>query len=159
MPRDLIVLSRTVLLLESTLPRIAPGFSVSETLSAHAKEVIHAATKSSGSTLPRLKYELAVTVQELPALFARTLQHARAGHAKFEIPIAPSPELRQAISCGSGSIALALVTLGLYVAASLLMQHSVGPMVGGIPLLSIGGYGVAAWFTVRVARAARRGGV
>ena len=47
---DLIVLSRTVLLLESTLTRITSAFSVFKTLSAHAKEVTQAATKSSSST-------------------------------------------------------------------------------------------------------------
>ena len=34
-------------------------------------------------------------------------------------------------------LALALVTLGLYVAASLLMQHSIGPrLIGDLPLLA-----------------------
>ena len=49
--------------------------------------------------------------------------------------------------------ALALVALGLYVAASLLMQHSLGPRVlGGWPLFAIIGYGLALWLTWRIAR-------
>jgi len=50
-------------------------------------------------------------------------------------------------------LALALVALGLYIAASLLMQHSVSPRVfGGLPLFAAIGYGLALWFTLRIVR-------
>ena len=56
-------------------------------------------------------------------------------------------------------LALALVTLGLYVAASLLMQHSIGPrLVGDLPLLAALGYGLALWFTFRLAAGITRSG-
>lgn len=158
-PLDLLVLSRAVLLLESTLARIAPGFSVFEALSRHAQQAMEATLHVPQGKLPRLQYELAATAQELPALLARTLQGARDGELKLRLEVAPTEGWQQPIVHGSGSVALALVTLGLYVAASLLMQHSLGPMVAGIPLLSIVGYAVAAWYTLRVARAARRSGV
>jgi ubiquinone biosynthesis protein len=158
MPRDLLVLSRTVLLLESTLRSIAPDFSVFEALSKHAQEAMQTATRSPAVATPRLQYELAATAQELPALLAHALRSFRDGNVTLTVTIAPSPGWQDVVSRGSASISLALVTLGLYVAASLLMQHSVGPTVDGIPLLSIGGYALAGWFTLRVARAARRGG-
>jgi ubiquinone biosynthesis protein len=47
-----------------------------------------------------------------------------------------------------------MVILGLYVAASLLMLHSVAPRVfGGLPLLALFGYGLALWLSFRVVRA------
>jgi hypothetical protein len=50
-------------------------------------------------------------------------------------------------------LALALVTLGVYVAASLLMQHSIGPrLFGDMPVLAALGYALALWFTLRLAR-------
>ena len=56
-------------------------------------------------------------------------------------------------------LALALVTLGLYVAASLLMQHSIGPrLVGDLPLLAALGYGLALGFTFRLAAGIARSG-
>ena len=42
-------------------------------------------------------------------------------------------ELEQHLDRGSNRVALALVTLGLYIAASLLMQHSIGPRLGEMP--------------------------
>jgi ubiquinone biosynthesis protein len=57
------------------------------------------------------------------------------------------------IGHGTDRLALALVALGLYIAASLLMQHSVGPRVfGGLPLFAAIGYGLALWFTLRIVR-------
>jgi len=54
---------------------------------------------------------------------------------------------------GTDRLALALVALGLYVAASLLMQHSIGPRIfGGWPLFAVIGYALALWFTLRIVR-------
>lgn len=50
-------------------------------------------------------------------------------------------------------LALALVALGLYVAASLLTQHSIGPRVlGGWPLFTVVGYALALWLTLPIVR-------
>lgn len=49
----------------------------------------------------------------------------------------------------SNRVALALVTLGLYIAASLLMQHSIGPRLGGMPVLGFASYTLVLWFTWR----------
>jgi ubiquinone biosynthesis protein len=66
-------------------------------------------------------------------------------------------ELR--LECTGNWLALALVTLGLYVAASLLMQHSISPrLVGDLPLLAALGYGLALWFTFRLAGGIARAG-
>ena len=52
------------------------------------------------------------------------------------------------IDRSSNRVALALVTLGLYIAGSLLMQHSLGPrLYGEVPALAAVAYGLALWFT------------
>ncbi len=44
------------------------------------------------------------------------------------------------------------MTLGLYIASSLLMQHGVGPQFAGMPLLALAGYALAIRFTFSIAR-------
>jgi len=61
-------------------------------------------------------------------------------------------DLEKDIERSSNRVALLLVTLGLYIASSLLMQHSVGPEIWGMPPLAIVGYGLALWFTLRLFR-------
>ena len=61
-------------------------------------------------------------------------------------------DLEKHIDRSSNRVALALVTLGLYIASSLLMQHSVGPQIWSMPVLAILGYGLALWFTLRLVR-------
>ena len=97
----------------------------------------------------------AATAQSLPALAAEWLQQAR--HEGGGIPVTLRADSlaatgRSALR-GADRLALALVALGLYVAASLLMQHSVGPRVfGGWPLFAVFGYVLALWLTVRIVR-------
>ena len=56
-------------------------------------------------------------------------------------------------------LALALVTLGLYIAASLLMLHSAGPRVlGNVPLLALLGYLLALGLSFRLVGAVGRSG-
>ena len=56
-------------------------------------------------------------------------------------------------------LALALVTLGLYVSGSLLMQHSIGPrMYGDIPVLAALALLLALWLTLRLVRGIGRSG-
>ena len=67
--------------------------------------------------------------------------------------------LEEHLDRSSNRIALALVTLGLYVAASLLMQHSIGPrLFRDMPVLAAMGYVLALWFTLRLARGISRSG-
>lgn len=53
---------------------------------------------------------------------------------------------------GTNRLTLALVTLGLYIAASLLMQHSIGPRLYGMPILAALAYALALWFTFQLTR-------
>ena len=63
------------------------------------------------------------------------------------------------INRSSNRLSLALVTLGLYVAGSLLMQHSIGPRLwGGMPILAAFACALALWFTLRLARGIARSG-
>ena len=66
--------------------------------------------------------------------------------------------LEERLDRSSNRLALALVTLGLYIAGSLLMQHSLGPRVGDLPILAAFFYALALWFTFRLARAIIRSG-
>ncbi len=61
-------------------------------------------------------------------------------------------DLQNELNRAASRIALALIALGLYIAASLLMQHSIGPRLGEMPVLSALGYLLALWVTFRVIR-------
>ena len=89
---------------------------------------------------------------DLPTLVAQRLHGALARERLFEIAIVPDARLQEGVDRASRRIALALVTLGLYIASSLLMQHAVGPQWGGMPLLALAGYALAIRFTLSIAR-------
>jgi hypothetical protein len=57
----------------------------------------------------------------------------------------------------SRGVTLSLVALGLYIAASLLMQHSIGPRIFDFPLLAALGHALALWLTFHLIKSARTG--
>ena len=91
-------------------------------------------------------------MQELPAELGRLIHRLRADGVELAVTHHGLDELCSELGRGSGRIALALVTLGLYIAASLLMQHGIGPHWGDMPVLAVLGYAGALWLTWRVVR-------
>lgn len=158
LPTSLLVLSRMLLLLESTVRQIAPAFSIFETLSKHVESgPLGDSKQHAAPSSRRLPFELAAAMDELPQFVARQL-HGRLGKARlFELAIVPDPSFAQTLAQTGDRIALALVTLGLYIASSLLMQHAIGPKVAGLPMLAIAGYALAIRFTFSVAWGRPRG--
>jgi ubiquinone biosynthesis protein len=113
------------------------------------------------AALARLKAEAALTAQDLPALIGAWLHRAQrmGGVPTVGIDVPELRSLEAHLDRASNRLALALVTLGLYIAASLLMQHSIGPRIfGDIPVLGVLGYVLALWLSVRLVRTANRAG-
>jgi len=162
-PHNLLVLMRATFLIENALRTLDPEMNVLDTLVARGgevlKDVMHESLAPAATT--RLKTEAAVTAQDLPVLLASWLHRTvrEEGHLGLTLKHEGLKSLEQHIDRSGNRVALALVTLGLYIAASLLMQHSLGPrLFGEMPLLAALGYGLALWFTLRIARAISRSG-
>lgn len=162
-PHNLLVLLRTLFLVESALRTFDPDFNILDTLIAKGDGVVKALLHESvpASAAARLKHEATVTLQDLPGLVGTWLHKAarEGGRLTFTLHHEGLETLEQHLDRAGNRVSLALVTLGLYIAASLLMQHSVGPrLFGQMPILAALGYGLALWFTFRIARGISRSG-
>jgi ubiquinone biosynthesis protein len=162
-PYNLVVLMRTLFLVESALRTLDPAFNVLETLlsrgEATLQEVVHLSPET--ANVARLKAEMALTVQDLPALVAGWLHRAQeeGGSPTFNLHIPEVSSLEKHVDRSANRLALAAVALGLFVAGSLLMQHSLGPRVfGDLPLLGMLAYALALWLSFRLLRAISRSG-
>jgi len=158
-PHNLLVLMRMLYLMENAVRDLDPDFNLLQSLLGKAEEVLSPSAGASVETgLNRLRFEAAAGVGELPAELGAWLHRIRAQGLEMQVQHHGMEELEQTIARGSNRVALALVTLGLYIAASLLMQHSIGPRLGEMPLLAAVGYALALWFTWRLARGISRSG-
>ncbi len=152
-PLHLLVLARATLLLEAVVRRLDPGFSLLDSLSARSREVMETALASGNKDTRRLQFETAIAANEWQRLLAASLRRLREEGVRISVDHEGLPELSAQIVRGSSMVSLALVTLGLYLAASLLMQHAMGPRVMDLPVLACVFYIVAGWFTLRLIRA------
>lgn len=154
LPHHLLVLMRAISLMESTVRRLDPQFNLMEGLFGRAGAMVEAQAGADGDAgaTARLKYESLVAVQQMPTELARLLHRLRTEGVELSVRHHGLEALHGELARGSSRVALALVTLGLYVAASLLMQHSLGPRWGETPVLAVLGYAVALWLTWRLMR-------
>lgn len=161
LPYHLVVLMRALFLVEHALHTLDPEMNVLDTLVEKGNAVISALIeKPSRAGLARLGFEAGLTVHDLPGIAASWLTEARRGgfHPTFRIDLPQIERTEAGIERTGNRLALALVTLGLYIASSLLMQHSIGPRILGMPVLALFGYLLALWYTLRLARGIARSG-
>lgn len=152
-PHHLLVLLRAVFLMESTVRKLDPAFNLLEGLFVKAGDTLKSVAQPDFDQLfARIKYESLVSLKELPEGLSRIMHRMRTEGGALSFHHSGLDEIQQEVNRASNKISLALITLGLYIAASLLMQHSIGPRVAGLPILAAIGYALALWLTWRVVR-------
>ncbi|HKQ29665.1 MAG TPA: AarF/UbiB family protein [Burkholderiales bacterium] len=158
-PHYLLVLMRTMALMEHTVRSLDPEFNLLQGLLSKAEAVLKSSASAGGDAgFDRLRFEAAAGAHDLPAQLGAWVHRLRANGLELRLQHHGTERFSEHLDRASNRIALALVTLGLYIAASLLMQHSIGPRLGEMPLLAAVGYALALWFTLRLARAIARSG-
>lgn len=156
-PLNLLVLARTLLLMESTVRMLDPEFSLMDALASRARDVLKVALAGEEAGGMRLQFESAVAATEWRRLLALAVRHVRQRGLKLQVEHEGLPGFADTQLKAANRVSVALVTLGLYLAASLLMQHSLGPVMGGLPVLAVLGYAAAIWYTTRLVRAVGAG--
>lgn len=161
LPNNLAILARTALLIEHALRQLDRELTVVAALTQADPELLRMlfVARPDKGALVRLKSEAATVAHELPALATEWLRRAQreGGRLPMSLRIEALQRTGRGMVRSTDRLALALVTLGLYIAASLLMQHSVGPRIlGEFPLLAALGYALALWFTWRITRGIAR---
>ena len=116
-------------------PADYPGFSLLDSLCERSREVLQTAIGNRQQETRRLQFETAIASTEWQRLLAASLRRLREDGLHFKVDHEGLPELAERIVTGSSRVALALVTLGLYLAASLLMQFKSGPQIFDFPAL------------------------
>src|SRR6516164_6762295 len=160
---DLVVLMRAMFNAEHAVRTLDPNFQLLENLQAKGPGVLKAAMEQADwtVTIDWLKQDALAAMQDLPVVLGswtrRLNQEGEGLGLSLRLHGLDGLEARLDRSCNR--IALALVTLGLYIAGSLLMQHSIGPrLYEDMPALAALAYALALWFTFRLARGIARSG-
>ena len=156
-PLHLLVLARALMLMEATVRLLDPDFSLLDSLDERSRQVMETALMPQRAETQRLKYEAAIASSEWQRMLASSIRRLREEGLRLKIEPEGLPDLSNLVIQGSSRVSLALVTLGLYLAASLLMQFKSGPRVLDVPVLAAAFYVYAAWLTLRLVRAIGRG--
>lgn len=154
MPRNLLVLMRTLFLMESSVRTLDSSFNLLQGLLGRGLAAVEEAITSrvTDGGMRRLNYETAIAFQQLPELLGSLVHKAGTGQLGIQLNHRGLETLAAQIERASTRVASSLIALGLYIAASLLMQHGIGPRIYDFPVLAAIGYGLAGWLTVRVVK-------
>ena len=162
-PHDLVVLMRAMFLAENAVRTLDPDFQLLETLQVKGPEVLRKALEQSTTeaALDRLKYDAVAAMHDLPAILGswiRRLSQENEG-LSLGIRLHDLGDLQKHIERSCNRVALALVTVALYIGGSVLMLHSIGSrLYDDVPVLAILAYGCALYFTFRLFRGIARSG-
>lgn len=159
LPAHLLVLMRTLFLVESTLRALDPGLDLLARLRASAPDVARAMAERDG--MRPLAIRLARGARQLPQLVADWLHQAQLGDGRPAIAIHHHGlhSTQAALARTGNRLALALVTLGLYITGGLLTLHTAGPrLLGHVPVFAAIAFAAAAVLSLRLVVAVSRSG-
>jgi ubiquinone biosynthesis protein len=159
-PRHLLVLLRALFLLESTLRALHPQFDLVSALMAR-RELLQTALAgaAAGPAGPRPAGQLAMrSVRDLPRLVGHWLQQAQADDGRPPIAIHHRglERLESRLERVGNRLVLALLALGLYVGGAVLMLHSAGPWLYGVPIAAVIAFMAAVGLTLKLIAAVLR---
>jgi ubiquinone biosynthesis protein len=159
LPAHLLVLMRTLFLVESTLRALDPDLDLLGRLRVRAGDIARTMAREHG--LRETAARLARDARQLPELAADWLRQARLGDGRPAIAIHHHGlhSTQAAIARTGNRLALALVTLGLYLTGALLTLHADGPRVlGHVPVLAALAFTAAGLLSLRLVIAISRSG-
>lgn len=159
LPRHLLVLMRTLFLAENTLRALDPDLDLVQALSARAEQM--AQTLKLQSPGRPVHAQLLHSAEQLPALAMQVLRQLRLedGRPSLSLHHRGVQSLETTLARTGNRLALALVTLGLYVAGAVMMLHGAGPQLWGhLPALSALAFAAAFVLSWRLVRAISRSG-
>lgn len=158
-PRNLLVLMRTLFLMETTVRSLDPEFNLLDGLAGQAEPIAKAAFEERAATgKARLGYEAGIVVQDLPDSLGKWLRRVRRQGFEVRLRHHGLQDLEQHLDRSSNRLSLALLALGLYIASALLMPLDISPHVAGMPLPALIALGLALWVTLRLLAGISRSG-
>ncbi|MBF6024876.1 ABC1 kinase family protein [Lysobacter niastensis] len=161
LPPHLLVLMRTLFLAENTIRALDPGFDLLAEIGQRRDALSSAVAQSAGAGRRPLTWRIARAASSLPALAEELLRQAQQedGRPGLSMHHRGLEELELHLGRTGNRLSLALVTLGLYIAGSILMLHSAGPRVwGDVPVLALVAYAMALLLSLRLIFAVARSG-
>lgn len=159
LPRHLLVLMRTLFLLENTLRALDPELDLLQALAARAERIAQTVRQQAPGR--PMHEKLLMSAEQLPTVALQILRQlqldeGRPGLSLYHRGLEPA---ETTIARTGNRLALALVTLGLYVAGSVMMLHGDGPQLWGhLPALSTVAFVAALVLSWRLVRAIARSG-
>jgi ubiquinone biosynthesis protein len=162
LPRHLLILMRTLFLAENTLRALDPNFDLLAALEQRRESLAMAFEQDNPASGKRPAMQrLTRTATALPGMLADLLRQAQSedGRPSLSMHHRGLEELELHLGRTGNRLSLALVTLGLYIAGSLLMLHSAGPRVwGDVPVLALVAYAIALLLSLQLVVAITRSG-
>ena len=162
LPRHLLVLMRTLFLAENTIRSLDPDFDLMAALGQRKPLLAKAFEQASlaGSKRPLVE-RVSRTADALTTIVSDLLRQAQLedGRPGVSVHHRGLEDLTLHLSRTGNRLSLALVTLGLYIAGSLLMLHSAGPLIWGhVPALALFAYAIALLLSLRLVVAIAQSG-
>lgn len=159
LPRNLLILMRTLFLMETTVRSLDPDFNLADGLAGQAGSIARSVMKEQAEAgRARLGFEAGIVVQDLPNSLGKWLHQIRQEGIEIRLNHRGLEDLERHLDRASNRLALGLVTLGIYIASALLMLMEGGMRLWGMPVTAIAGFSIALWFTLRLALAISRAG-
>lgn len=142
LPSSLTMLARGAVTIEGVLVDVSPKTSIVDIISDHVKKQTFTIENATAKAKDMLMASAAAAeaTTRLPTQLSHTLDMIDRGQVKVGADLNMPKDLIAALYSVSGTVALALISAGLFVGSSLIAQTNMQPQLLEVPLLGFLGY-------------------
>ncbi len=139
-PREFVLLGRSMLIIEGDARRLDPHFNATELLGPYAEQMMRKKTsfKAASALLSDYLVDFSRIARDLPSDLSRAVHTLQSGRLKLEFEHKNLDVLTRDLERIGNKLSLALITAALIIGSSMLAATGTGPSVFGLPLAGLG---------------------
>ncbi len=161
MPREMLLVAKAFMALESLARTLDPAFNMLAAFEAYAPHMVGRALAPEVGWARgyRVAATLRTTLRAFPLTLVRTLQQLEKGQLGLRLRHEQLEEVSRHIDRASNRVSFSLIIAAVVVGSSIVMSFHTGPHLAGIPLVGLIGYVLAAmlglWWAAAILRSGR----
>ena len=142
LPRDMMMVIRTITMVDDVGRSLDPGFNTTEILKPYAKRMLIDNLKPENLSRKTLEYYIDTQnlTKKIPNSLLNLLNVLEDGKLKLSLEYAELEKLMTMLSRMVNELVLAIITAALLVGSSLIMQTNKGILIMGYPFLGFVGF-------------------
>lgn len=148
LPKDFVMISKSLLIIEGVLSKLAPDMDILDVLIPfiQSKNKYYFKEAFDFQNVVMELYSFLKHTKELPVKYAELAENLNQGRTKVKVELTEFKETMSEVNKMMNRLVFGIIVCGMVIGSSLILSSNVGPKIKGVSVIGITGYCISAVF-------------